>query len=266
MVSISTPLTPGRNPRKARGPRSDGSVSHRPLTALTILLALAVAVPKTAAATMREATCRRQSENCVCVSWSAEAGERRQSICPVPSLSDLQAAIDDPCADGSCQESMAESPGTDSLPGSRLTSWQRACLYTGLKVALARGRLRPTRLALRENRPNACMLLFAGFVDLGFGNGAEILGQYTQYRWAEGARIPGNRCDRPGVAAWAYDPGSHDPLVMLCREFCGLTVSERATVLIHEGLHTAGLSERPPNPNAATSQDISDLVRERCRL
>jgi len=110
------------------------------------------------------------------------------------------------------------------------------------------------------------MLLFAGFVDEGFGNGAEIVSEYNEYRWAEDAQIPRNPCDLPGVAAWTYTPGSHEPLVMLCREFCELPVPERATVLIHEGLHTAGMPERPPDPNAPTSQAISSLVRDSCRL
>lgn len=110
------------------------------------------------------------------------------------------------------------------------------------------------------------MLLFSGFAAQGFGNGAEIVGRYTDYRWAEGASIPGNRCDLPGVAAWTYDPGSHDPFVMLCREFCEMDLPERAVILIHEGLHTAGMPERPPDPNAPTSRDLNQLVRDSCAL
>lgn len=215
---------------------------------------------------MRESSCRQRGQNCVCLSWDSPFGGQDRATCPVPTLDELQAPINERCRDTGCLEFAAAKSRPDWRPGSELTSSQRACLYTALSVALTPGRLRPSKSGLRADRPNACMLLFAPFIHRGYGNGAEIVGEYTEYRWAEGANIPGNRCDVPGIAAWAYAPGSHEPLVMLCREFCDLTVPLRAMVLIHEGLHTAGLSENPPNPKAPTSRDINEVVQHRCHL
>lgn len=67
-----------------------------------------------------------------------------------------------------------------------------------------------------------------------------------------------------GVAAWTT-VGSY--LVHLCDGFfTGSDVSSKAATLIHEGLHSAGLPENPPDPNAMTSSQIQNMVRTNCGL
>lgn len=52
--------------------------------------------------------------------------------------------------------------------------------------------------------------------------------------------------------------------IRLCAAFAALSESSAALVLLHEVLHHAGMSERPPDPNGLTPQEISGLVRASC--
>lgn len=52
----------------------------------------------------------------------------------------------------------------------------------------------------------------------------------------------------------------------LCRSYGRLPVDQAAVVLIHEALHKAGLGERPRDPQAMESWQISQTVRKSCRL
>ncbi len=55
-------------------------------------------------------------------------------------------------------------------------------------------------------------------------------------------------------------------MVFLCRRFSGLPVEEAATILIHEAMHRAGMSEAPLDANALTGDEISSIVRRSCFL
>jgi hypothetical protein len=53
-------------------------------------------------------------------------------------------------------------------------------------------------------------------------------------------------------------------MVFLCRRFATLPVEEAATILIHEAMHRAGMSERPLDRECMTGDAISEMVRRAC--
>ena len=55
-------------------------------------------------------------------------------------------------------------------------------------------------------------------------------------------------------------------MVFLCRRFASLPVDEAATILIHEALHRAGMSESPLDRGCMTGDEISEMVRHACFL
>lgn len=67
----------------------------------------------------------------------------------------------------------------------------------------------------------------------------------------------------PDWAAWT---NVGDCNVYLCDAFTTLSQSGAATILIHEALHDAGMSENPPDPCGLTSSEINDLVQSNCDL
>lgn len=67
----------------------------------------------------------------------------------------------------------------------------------------------------------------------------------------------------PGAQAFTVVGGSW---VGVCRNFAFLNESEAAVVILHEGLHHAGLTEWPFDLRALKSWQISAMVRERCGL
>lgn len=54
--------------------------------------------------------------------------------------------------------------------------------------------------------------------------------------------------------------------VYLCYQFTSVSTSGAATLLIHEALHDAGLTENPPDPYAMTSDEINTMVQTACAL
>ncbi len=54
--------------------------------------------------------------------------------------------------------------------------------------------------------------------------------------------------------------------VMICRQFHTLHRRTKAAVLIHEALHTAGMSEAPHDPAGMTPEEINEMVEEACAL
>jgi len=113
------------------------------------------------------------------------------------------------------------------------------------------------RLALErlEEEP-ACAGLFGA---LG-GDGRELLAR-TVYTLPVGPRESG-ACRR---AVAFTTPGSVRTVVCPVR-FRALPKGEAAAILLHEALHLAGLGEWPYVPEAPTSEEITELVRSRCRL
>jgi hypothetical protein len=97
------------------------------------------------------------------------------------------------------------------------------------------------------------------FDDLG-ANGASVISA-TTYR--DGASS--SKCtSRPGAAA-VTDVGGYT--VFLCgTSFTRLSSNGAATIVIHEALHSAGMSENPPDLNAKTSAEISAMVQANCSL
>ncbi len=91
-------------------------------------------------------------------------------------------------------------------------------------------------------------------------NGARVIDAVT-YRDGTGSR----KCtDRPTAAA-VTDVGGYT--TFLCSNlFNNLSSQGAATIVIHEALHSAGMSENPPDPSAKTSAQISAMVQANCSL
>jgi len=53
---------------------------------------------------------------------------------------------------------------------------------------------------------------------------------------------------------------------ILCPTFARLSLPRAAVVVLHEGLHYAGMPERPGDPAARSSSEINRLVENRCGL
>jgi hypothetical protein len=70
------------------------------------------------------------------------------------------------------------------------------------------------------------------------------------------------RCVR-GVAALTEVRGHQ---IRLCPLFASLSVSSAALIVIHELLHSGGMSESPPDPMGLTAEEISRRVKARCVL
>jgi hypothetical protein len=91
-------------------------------------------------------------------------------------------------------------------------------------------------------------------------DGAELLGR---------ARFDGAAFEtsfstcKGGVAAYTT-VGSRQ--IVLCPGFGRITVPGAALILIHEVLHSAGMTEKPSDPNGLTPQEISLMVKVSCDL
>jgi len=66
---------------------------------------------------------------------------------------------------------------------------------------------------------------------------------------------------RRGAVAFTV-PGSR--VTKLCPRYGALHPRDAALVLVHEALHAAGLPERPPTPEAASSEEIDLMVERVC--
>jgi hypothetical protein len=96
--------------------------------------------------------------------------------------------------------------------------------------------------------------------DLG-ANGPAVISN-TTYRDGTGSKSC--NVDFPNALA-VTDVGTRT--VLLCgTRFTGLRPSGAAVVVIHEGLHAAGLSENPPDTTAMTSDQINAMVMQNCGL
>ena len=129
--------------------------------------------------------------------------------------------------------------------GQGLTPKQKLFLRAAYRAAIA-----------RLNEKESCRKLFEG---LDF-EGVHAIGRHS-YQQAES---PGEkaRCDG-GIDAFTVLGQSR---ILICRQFHSLPQRRMTVVLIHEALHTAGLSEAPHDPNGLTSPEITRMVSLACSL
>lgn len=91
--------------------------------------------------------------------------------------------------------------------------------------------------------------------------GSDGLGLLTRARFA-GATSEWDHTACAGSAVATTEIGGRQ--IRLCPRFESLSVHAAALILIHETLHTAGMSEKPPDPSALTSAEINELVKASC--
>jgi hypothetical protein len=91
-------------------------------------------------------------------------------------------------------------------------------------------------------------------------NGLQALGQ-SRYQPVRSAAERAY-CAR-GVHA--YTVVGRDQIV-ICRHFHTLDQRTKEGVLIHEALHTAGMSEAPHDPHGETPEEITEIVERACSL
>ncbi len=125
-----------------------------------------------------------------------------------------------------------------------------------LPVPVRRQLTLASRLARDSIRTNpACSALFRRFG----ADGLELL-KRVEFE-AIAFEMAGNTCDRGGVPAFTEVRGGR---ITLCPGFGVLSVPAAAVILIHELLHTAGMSEKPVDPNGLTPREINRLVVTSC--
>jgi len=105
------------------------------------------------------------------------------------------------------------------------------------------------------SRP-ACRELYQGLERDGFESLAVT--RYIRPNDRERQQVCGRR-----VSAFTIRGGA---VTRLCSSFGRLPPEQAAGVLLHEGLHSAGLPEHPHEPGALRSAEINELVTTRCGL
>ncbi len=137
----------------------------------------------------------------------------------------------------------APAPTPTFLPG--FSSVQRWHLQAAFDTALR-------KLSRRE----ACRALFDG---LELGALDALAG--TLYEPARGS-LAKARCQGPVVALTVVSGRR----TRLCEPFQRLALNEKASTLLHEALHRAGLRESPPDPDALTARQVKTMVNAACGL
>ena len=123
----------------------------------------------------------------------------------------------------------------------------RIKLTSAIKVATKR---------VRKNQ--RCRSLFDPYTT----NGVEAF-ELTSYHLAgPGSRV--DACGQQGVVAFTTVGGHRTHLCSAV--FSRLNTPRAATVLIHEALHRAGMSEWPLDPEGKTSAEINLMVQRSCNL
>jgi hypothetical protein len=140
--------------------------------------------------------------------------------------------------------------------GSAATTWERplAPRISGELPSVVALRLRNSfALAVRQvAEVPACRALFAAL-----DTDAETELATTLYY----AAPPQSPCTDTTAAFTVV----RSPATWLCPTFERLMTDEAAVILIHEALHHAGLGERPPTPDAMTSEQINAMVTASCQ-
>ena len=106
----------------------------------------------------------------------------------------------------------------------------------------------------RATNVGACAALFR---DLG-ADPVELLGRSLYYPAASNGDNPA--CANGMMAFTSVGT----PVTWVCDRFRRLSTEKAALALLHEALHFAGLPEQPHDPNAMTSSEINDMVKDRC--
>ena len=108
----------------------------------------------------------------------------------------------------------------------------------------------------RLEKNEACRALFDGLnID-----GLQALGR-SRYQPAQSAAERAHCVG--GVAAYTAVGANR---VMICSHFHRLHRRTKAAVLIHEALHSAGMTEAPLDPDAMTATEIETMVEDACSL
>jgi hypothetical protein len=107
----------------------------------------------------------------------------------------------------------------------------------------------------RLRRGSDCRALFAPFE----ADGVDMLTRSVYAR--ANAGMEATWC-RQAVAGTSVGK----KMVFLCRRFASLPVEEAATILIHEAMHRAGMSESQLDRGLMTGDEISSMVRRACLL
>lgn len=107
---------------------------------------------------------------------------------------------------------------------------------------------------LQERRP--CAALFTG-LEL---DGLQAL---TGTRYERASSRSDRALCKGGISAITSINGSR---TRLCHLFSTLPQNDKASILIHEALHTAGLGEWSGGPHPLTSRDITGIVKRACAL
>ena len=108
----------------------------------------------------------------------------------------------------------------------------------------------------RLEKDEACRALFD---DLNL-DGLQALGR-SRYQ-SPGSATERAYCAR-GVAAYTAVGRSR---IVVCEHFRTLHRRTKSAILIHEALHTAGMSEAPVDPAGKTTEEITEMVEEACSL
>ena len=138
------------------------------------------------------------------------------------------------------------------------TSVVDARIVTSLRPEVRRSLLHGLALAtMRLRSHDDCRALFARYG----GNGLDALAR-TFYYPASGDEEE-RYCEMGHATAYTRVGGTHTGL---CRSFGSLSRVKAAATLIHEALHSAGMSERPHDPDGFSSLEIDRLVKNRCSL
>jgi len=106
----------------------------------------------------------------------------------------------------------------------------------------------------RATNVGACAALFR---DLG-ADPVELLGRSLYYPAASNGDNPA--CANGMMAFTSVGT----PVTWVCDRLRRLSTEKAALALLHEALHFAGLPEQPHDPNAMTSSEINDMVKDRC--
>ena len=199
--------------------------------------------------------------NCICITWSWEAGSEIEIRCPD------EVGVDD----GWSRNAPNETPdiidpggsfrGNGQLAGSVPQSGQAS---EGQMIKITEAK--KTAIQKLQGIPECAALFSNSPLPL---NGVTVLNKIA---WLNGQTIQQyNRCEEPdGRPAYYASPGQHVPQVYVCDAITNFSDEAAATLLIHEALHVSGQGENGSSSagpgNYPNSLGISFVVASACNL